>query len=511
MHGKAEHRGLQPPARAGNVTCRTCIVALAALVLTGLHGVADSFVPAAFTAIHVRAGLGRLAHSTGGARRAPHGGASATSCRAHAVALRMQSDGAASPPPPPRGPGGSAGGPNVGVGGSGWSRPTDVQGKGSGQLGPTLGQIMARKRQLAAGGLRQLPRVYPADEILNRAINTALHVKEDTSVKNSRQRARKWGAERLQTLSLGLTKPTGDILKGYDRILKSLSPFEKVVADLTMKARQLSGYGSFQDTIEGLRQLRKDSLAICRAATQAAKNAASRALADAEVDAGINAVEELWERDGWVLDLLLDMGKELRSVPMIDPELPTVVLIGSPNVGKSSIVRSISTGTPEISNYPFTTRGMTLGHIMSPEGERLCQVMDTPGLLPRRDTERNEMEMLTLASMQHLQSVAIFVMDLTGESGSKSSVDAQLAVRKELQIRFPDKEWMDVVSKADLTLSADVEARIPEGAVRISSKTKDGMRELMKWIGAALERSETAQAERAARLQYEKEAKRGFR
>ena len=76
---------------------------------------------------------------------------------------------------------------------------------------------------------------------------------------------------------------------------------------------------------------------------------------------------------------------------------------------------------------------------------------------------------------------------------------------------FPDKEWMDVVSKADLTLSADVEARIPEGAVRISSKTKDGMRELMKWIGAALERSETAQAERAARLQYEKEAKREFR
>lgn len=40
-------------------------------------------------------------------------------------------------------------------------------------------------------------------------------------------------------------------------------------------------------------------------------------MADAEVDAGINSVEELWDRDGWVLDLLLDMGKELRSVPMI--------------------------------------------------------------------------------------------------------------------------------------------------------------------------------------------------
>ena len=32
---------------------------------------------------------------------------------------------------------------------------------------------------------------------------------------------------------------------------------------------------------------------------------------------------------------------------------------------------------------------------------RLQQVMDTPGLLPRADEDRNEMELLTLASMQH--------------------------------------------------------------------------------------------------------------
>jgi hypothetical protein len=43
-----------------------------------------------------------------------------------------------------------------------------------------------------------------------RAINAALRLKEDTSVKNSRQRARKWGAERIQLLSSGLTKPTGE-------------------------------------------------------------------------------------------------------------------------------------------------------------------------------------------------------------------------------------------------------------------------------------------------------------
>jgi len=62
-----------------------------------------------------------------------------------------------------------------------------------------------------------------------------------------------------------------------------------------------------------------------RTHTQAAKNAATRGVADAEVDAAITSIEELWDRDGWVLDLLLDMGKELRSVPLIHTHTHTHV------------------------------------------------------------------------------------------------------------------------------------------------------------------------------------------
>jgi hypothetical protein len=35
---------------------------------------------------------------------------------------------------------------------------------------------------LEIGGLRQLPRVYPAEELLNKAINQAMYVKEDVTV-----------------------------------------------------------------------------------------------------------------------------------------------------------------------------------------------------------------------------------------------------------------------------------------------------------------------------------------
>lgn len=40
--------------------------------------------------------------------------------------------------------------------------------------------------------------------------------------------------------------------------------------------------------------------------------------------------------------------------------------------------------------------------------------MDTPGLLPRPDAERNEMELLTLASVQFLPTTIVFVLDLSG-------------------------------------------------------------------------------------------------
>jgi nucleolar GTP-binding protein len=74
--------------------------------------------------------------------------------------------------------------------------------------------------------------------------------------------------------------------------------------------------------------------------------------------------------------------------------------------------------------------------------------MDTPGLLERPDDFRNKMELLTLAALQHLPSSVMFVADLTEECGT--SVSEQWLIRQELKQRFPDKPWVDVLSKADL-------------------------------------------------------------
>merc|ERR1740139_2001707 len=93
-------------------------------------------------------------------------------------------------------------------------------------------------------------------------------------------------------------------------------------------------------------------------------------------------------------------------------------------------------GNDDGGNYAFT---------------QLCQVMDSPGLLNRQNEERNEMEALTLAAMEHLPTAVMYVMDLSGGAGDKcSSVADQLVLRREVRARFPRRPWIDVVSKCDL-------------------------------------------------------------
>ena len=105
------------------------------------------------------------------------------------------------------------------------------------------------------------------------------------------------------------------------------------------------------------------------------------------------------------------------------------------------------------------------------------QVTDTPGLLPLSTTrDRNRMEQLTVATLEHLPTAVLFVMDLTRESGT--SVVDQMAVRAELRERFQGKPWVDVFSKADLVGIGDKLGGegLDEGAAAAREALPDALR-----------------------------------
>eukprot|EP00750_Incisomonas_marina_P006272 INCI14397.2.p1 GENE.INCI14397.2~~INCI14397.2.p1 ORF type:complete len:424 (+),score=52.69 INCI14397.2:290-1561(+) len=185
---------------------------------------------------------------------------------------------------------------------------------------------------------------------------------------------------------------------------------------------------------------------------------------------------------------------QLRRMPVIDFQRPVVVVVGMPNVGKSSLVRALSSGRPEVQNYPFTTRTIISGHISVSENSSVTpfQILDTPGILPRQRSgnnlrTRNDMEKLTIASIEVLDSVVLYVMDMSGFS---QPVDEQLSVWTELKSTFGDRafRWVDVVSKTDLIdpmLLDQVKAATPN-AIFTSSETGEGIPAVHSDIVAAL-------------------------
>ena len=357
-----------------------------------------------------------------------------------------------------------------------------------------------RKRKISnTGGLRRLPVVKSPHELMARARKNLRMIKPDKEVKNVRARARKHAAETLNALSQALCIPLRDCVRGYKAEWRRLHPFERVVADLTARARQKKDGLTLNKVLDDIHEARKVILEATKDWIAKVKSAETAREAGDGLNEAVDNLFLLYQDFACQpLTEIIELQRSLRSAPIVQLDTPAVVLVGAPNVGKSSIVRAISSATPEVNNYPFTTRGMTLGHVevfwsddssiakaVVPDEKRklgavsqevvigkyafsqLCQIMDSPGLLVRPDSERNEMEALTLAAMQHLPTAVMYVMDLSGEAGDKcSSISDQLQLRKEVRARFPRRPWIDVVSKFDLG--------VQEGALDDLERTLNG-------------------------------------
>ena len=103
---------------------------------------------------------------------------------------------------------------------------------------------------------------------------------------------------------------------------------------------------------------------------------------------------------------------------------------------------------------------------------------DTPGLLNR--LKRNRIEELTFAILQHTDAIVGFVLDPSETSGM--SLEKQLALRHAVRATFPDKAWIDIVSKSDLESPVTVD--LGTQVVSVSVETGQGLTTLNEVIKA---------------------------
>ncbi|MEM4644654.1 MAG: GTPase, partial [Archaeoglobaceae archaeon] len=164
------------------------------------------------------------------------------------------------------------------------------------------------------------------------------------------------------------------------------------------------------------------------------------------------------------LKLLNEAKQKMREIPSLR-NMPTVVVAGCPNVGKSSFVALVSTAKPEIADYPFTTQKITIGY--TPE----LQIIDTPGLLDRPLAKRSKIERKAILCLKNAADVILFIIDPTETCGY--SLKSQISLLEEIKKTF-GKPILEVYSKADMHDFRD--------RMAFSAKNGEGVKEVLEEI-----------------------------
>ena len=177
-------------------------------------------------------------------------------------------------------------------------------------------------------------------------------------------------------------------------------------------------------------------------------------------------------------------------------------LIGFPNAGKSTLLSRLSRATPEIADYPFTTKHPNLG-IVTVGGDAAFVLADLPGLIEGA----SEGIGLGHEFLRHVERTRLLIHLVEPFPTDESDpVENYHTIRRELaqySLALAEKPEILCVSKAELTGADAVRNRLAEclgqEVLLISSVTGQGLSQVVSKAVQLLQ--ELKIAERQAREQ----------
>jgi len=179
--------------------------------------------------------------------------------------------------------------------------------------------------------------------------------------------------------------------------------------------------------------------------------------------------------------------------------LADVGIIGLPNAGKSTLISVISSATPKIADYPFTTLDPTLG-VVQPDQEESFVVADIPGLIEGAHQGAG----LGIRFLRHIERTRILVhlidastIDPQNPLVSYETINGELARYNPLLMEKPQ---ILVLNKMDIPGTAQI-AEIFQAAVKdrqvllISAAARKGIKALKLKLVEHLARHSSQQPE----------------
>jgi GTP-binding protein len=176
--------------------------------------------------------------------------------------------------------------------------------------------------------------------------------------------------------------------------------------------------------------------------------------------------------------------------------LADVGLLGFPNVGKSTLISSISAAKPKIAAYPFTTLTPHLGVVRLPD-DTTCVVADIPGLIPGAHAGKG----LGLHFLKHVERTRLLIhlLDLASQENGRTPWEDFVALNYELACfnsKLAQTPQLVVATKMDLPearqrLSEVQRCFAPHGheIIPISAVTGEGMETLLSSLAMQLRQS----------------------